>query len=93
MSVSATLLSNDLVILIKSQHNTASILGAGVEDCAFHNIAGLGHFYSLCNESELHFVRRAGYKYIIMNYTQGGKRVQLQTLWIERFGGLVIVTL
>lgn len=64
-----------------------------VENCALHNNAGLESFYSLCNESELHFVRRAGYKYIIMNYTQGGRQVQLQTLWIEQSGGLVIVTL
>ncbi len=62
-------------------------------NCALHNKAGLERFYSPCNESELHFVRRAGiHKNIIMNYTQGGRQVQLQTLWIEQFGSLVIIS-
>lgn len=38
-------------------------------------------------------MRRAGiHKYIIINYTQGGRRVQLQTIWIKKFGSLVITT-
>lgn len=93
ISVAAILPSNDLVGLIKAQHNTASVFGAVGERCAGHNKPGLEPFYSLCNESELHFVRHAGiHKYIIMNYTQGCRQVQRQTLWIEQFGSLVIIT-
>lgn len=74
ISVSATLLPSDLVVLIKPRHNKASISCAAVENCALHNKAGLECFYSPRNESESHFARRAGnHKYIIMNYIQDGR--------------------
>lgn len=91
ISVSPTLLPSDLVELIKPQHNKASIFCAVVEDWAPYNKAGLECCYSLYNESELRFVRHAGnHNYIIMNYAQGGRQVQLQTLWIEQIWSLVI---
>lgn len=39
------------------------------------------------------FAGRAGiHKYIIMNYTQGGRQMHFPTLWIEQFGRLYVVT-
>ena len=75
------LLWNDLTVLVKRQHSWEAISGAAHQNRLLHNKAGSERFYSLRGESELHFVSRARiHKYIIMNYTQGGRQVQLQTL-------------